>query len=489
MIQNNDKMKSRKMGLSRRDALKSLSLLGSGIIVTPGLAVYASRPNQKKSISKRPGILAIGVNSRGMRVALNACNYGKMVACCDADTATFGKFQAELRAYQSEDPVYYTDYIDALERDDVDMVTIGTPDHWHALMITDALKAGKDVYAEKPMTLTITEGIAVCNAVRKSDRIVQVGTQQRSEYDGVFLKAVAIAKEGILGNRLKATAYVPKKRTVKEVYPVTNPPASLNWDRWCGPVQELRYCPQRCHKDWRGFVETGHGAITDWGAHHLDIANWALGVDNTGPVEISGEGIFPYGKDATYAVITGEKPSSSLPNSFSIVRDYQAEMIFGNGNSIIITDKPLPAAFADHSNGLLIEGEHGSIFMSRQTTGFDFQGSLGENIKNDKPLQQRIIDRVMKLYKGKTPAFLVEEMTGERVVSPHMKNFFDCMEDGNEPISDVFSAHRANSSALLAHASILLGRTLKWNADNQEFWNDNEANRLLARPYREPYSL
>ena len=477
-------MKKAKMSLSRRDALKKMALMGSGLVITPGLPAKSLKRSNKSLPGNRPGILAIGVYTRGMHVALHACNYGRVVACCDADTATFGKFRAAVRQYQSEDPVFYTDYRDALKRKDVDIVIIGTPDHWHTIMLADALEAGKDVYIEKPLTLTIAEGMAVCEAVRKSDRVVQVGTQQRSEFDGIFLKAVAIAKEGILGKKLKATAYLPKTRTSKEVYPVTNPPDSLNWDMWCGPVQKLPYCPQRCHLDWRGWVETGHGTITDWGAHHIDIAQWALGVDHTGPFEITGEGVFPHGKEATLEVITGKKPSSSLPNSYSAVRDYHAELKYENGHTLRVTDEPLPPEYSAHRNGLLLEGEEGSIFMSRRTRGFDFDGTLGEAIKNDNALQQKINNRVIQLYKKKTPAYLVDEMDEAQASTAHMKNFIDCVMDRSEPISDVFTAHRANSSALLAHASMLLGKTLKWNPNRQEFVGDVPANQLLSRAYR-----
>ncbi len=482
-------MNTKSMKLSRRDALKSISLLGTGMLVAPVIQARSMKSSGKKSPQDKPGILAIGVNSRGMAVAMHACNFGTMVACCDADTATFGPFQARLKRYQSEAPVYYTDYKAALQRDDVDVVTIGTQDHWHALMTIDAIKAGKDVYLEKPMTLTIGEGKAVCEAVRNSDRVLQIGTQQRSEYDGIFLKAIAIAREGILGGNLKATAFLPKKRTEKDIYTVTNPPNSLNWDKWIGPVQELPYCPPRCHKNWRGFVETGYGALTDWGAHHVDIAHWALGVENTGPIEITGQGTFPLGKDNTLALINGKVSSSAFPNMYSIVRDFEGTLTFENGHVIQVTDKPLPASFAHHENGLLLEGDKGSIFMSRQTDGFNFEGSLGEQIKNDKDLQKQINEKVIALYKGKVPAYVQEERTGEAVARPHMKNFFSCVEDRSEPISDVFTTHRANSSAILAHSAMLLDRKLSWEPDKQEFTADDEANGLLFRPYRAPHEL
>ncbi len=348
--------------LSRRDAVKTFTILGSGLFISPGMSAKSLHRNKQKLPGNSPGILSIGVHKRGLAGALGACKFGKMVACCDVDTAHFADFQERVRGQQDFDPVYYTDYKAALERKDVDIVTIGTPDHWHAMMIIDAIEAGKDVYVEKPMTLTIAEGIAVCNAVKKTGRVVQVGTQQRSEYDGLFLKAVALAKGGILGKKLKATVFLPiSSKTMKDEFAVTDPPGTLNWGIWCGPVGKLSYCPQRCHGSWRSWVETGHGTLTDWGAHQIDIAQWALGADHTGPVEITGEGIFPHGNEATLALLTGRKPSSSMPNSYSTVRNYKAELKFKNGNTILINGQEPPPAYAKHNTGLLLEGENGYI--------------------------------------------------------------------------------------------------------------------------------
>ena len=480
-----------KQTLSRRETLKRLTILGSGLFIAPGLSARSLNMRKRILPGNSPGILAIGVRQRGLAVAYGAAQYGKIVACCDVDTSTFAKFQARMKDIQSFDPVYYTDYRSALERKDVDIVTIGTPDHWHALMIIDSLNAGKDVYVEKPITLTIAEGIAVCEAVRKSGRVVQVGTQQRSEYDGLFLKIVAIAKEGILGRKLKATVFLPAPYTgVEEEFPVINSPDSLNWDRWCGPVEKMAYSNERCHSSWRRWVETGHGTLTDWGAHHIDIAQWALGVSHTGPVEITGEGIFPHGKEATLDVITGQKPSSSLPNSYSTVRDFKAELKFKNGNIIVIEGRKPAPDYAKHGIGLLLEGEEGDIWVSRGQGGYCFAGSLADEINNDRALQQKINDSVIQLYKGKTPTFMsAEVVAGDIFPTAHMKNFIDCVKDRTEPISDVFTAHRANTSAILAHSAMLLGRPLKWNPDRQEFIGDEQANRLLKREYREPYTL
>jgi predicted dehydrogenase len=480
-----------KQPLSRRNAIKTFTILSSGLILAPGMSAKSLGLKGKNLPSNGVGILSIGIRRRGLAVAMGACNFGTMVACSDVDTATFAGIQARLRKYQSTDPVYYTDYRAALEREDVDIVTVGTPDHWHTKILIDAMEAGKDVYVEKPMTLTIAEGITVCEAVGKSGRVIQVGTQQRSEYEGAFLRAVALAREGFLGKTLKATVFIPSTyhRGTEEL-PIIDPPDSLNWDRWCGPVQKLPYCPERCHATWRSWVETGYGPLTDWGAHHIDIAHWALGAEHTGPVEIAGEGAYPHGRQATLDVITGKNPTSSLPNSYSTVRNYKAELRFKNGNTILINGLQPPPEYAMHNTGLLLEGENGNIWVSRDGPGYQFAGSLAEEINNDRAMQQKLGDMVIQLYKGKQPAWMdPEEVMGDIAPSAHMKNFVDCVKDRSQPISDVFTHHRANSSALLAHTSMILGRPLQWDPDRQEFAGDEEANQLLSRPYREKFGL
>ncbi len=477
--------------LSRRNAIKTIGLLGSGMFISPTLSATPMQTGKKrKSLNKELGVLSIGVRKRGLAVAMGASNYGKMVACCDVDTAVFGAFQKKLASYQDSVPVYYIDYRQALERKDVDIVTIGTPDHWHALMIIDAIEAGKDVYVEKPMTLTIDEGIAVCEAVKRTGRVVQVGTQQRSEYKGIFLKAVAIAQLGILGNKLTASVYIPSSyRGATEVFPVTEAPDSLLWDQWCGPVQKFPYTAERAHAQWRLWVETGHGPLTDWGAHHIDIAQWALGVDQTGPVKIRGNGTFPLGREKTLAAILGQNTDSPLPNSFSTVMDYSAELTFKNGNVIKIDGKRNRPDNLPGQNGLLLEGENGNIWVSREGRAFEFEGNLADEINNNKVLKQQIDDKVIELYKGRVPAWMDAELIGDIVPTAHMENFVNSVKDRADPISDVFTHHRANSSAILAHSSMILNRTLEWNPEKQKFVGDNEANKLLSREYRAPYSI
>ena len=232
-------------------------------------------------------------------------------------------------------------------------MTIGTPDHWHTKIVIDAVKAGKDVYCEKPLTLTIDEGKLLCRPVRDSKRIVQVGTQQRSSAQ--FLMAVAVAQSGRLGKVLQATCFIGAGPTGGP-FPTTDPPPQLNWNQWLGQCPQVPYTPQRCHGAFRWWLEYSGGKLTDWGAHHLDIAQWALGYDKSGPVEVDGNGQFPMipNEFDPVAFFAGE---AKLPNGFNTATQFEVTLRYANGSSMVVKHGP--------GNGILIEGEKGRMYVNR----------------------------------------------------------------------------------------------------------------------------
>ena len=186
-------------------------------------------------------------------------------------------------------------------------------------------------------------------------------------------------------------------------------------------------------------------------------------------------------------MVAGKITSSSLPNSYSTVRNYKAILKFKNGSIIHINGQQAPPDYARHSAGLLLEGENGSIWVSRREKDYQFGGSLAEEISNDKGLLERIEKRINQLYNGQVPAWRDAGVIGDIIPTSHMENFVNCVKDRTQPVSDVFTAHRSNSSALLAHSAMLLGRTLQWDPDTQKFINDDQANQLLGRKYHKPY--
>ena len=422
-------------------------------------AAWAGAPAIVRAAAKAdgPSFLAIGVGGRGTAISVGSAAFGRVVACADVDTAQIDAYLKHLSKVQAEPPQIYRDYREALERKDVDAVTIGSPDHWHARMLVDAVRAGKDVYVEKPMTLTVAEGDLVCRAVKESGRVVQVGTQQRSEYDGIFLKAVALARLGHLGKKLGATVMLPSRYGKPGgPLPFAEPPATLDWERWQGPAPASKYCPQRCHRSWRNWLETGCGPLTDWGVHHIDIAVWAINADPLATIEVSGQGTFPHGREATLEAMLGRKPFSALPNFSSTVTEYEATVRFAGGHELHIDGSGRPPAAGRGANGLELAGEAGKVWATRSGQEHSL---VGEAFKQAEAKDaDRLMEEVVRLCKGRKPKWVAAQKIGDIVPTSHMDDFVQCIRTRQEPVSDVFSHHQANTVSQLAHIAMLVGR-------------------------------
>lgn len=452
---------------SRRDFLTQTSLglaaasLGCSIALA-GEGKRAAKGSKRGAVGRVRGrkgpwkIAAIGTGGRGSTIGHAAAEFGQMVACCDVDRAHAERFAAR---YEGKCQIY-EDYRKLLERKDIDVVTIGTPDHWHAPIAIAALRAGKDVYCEKPLTLTIDEGKQICRAVRETGRVFQVGTQQRSEFKQMFLEAVAMARTGRLGHPLKITCSIGGMK-VEGPFPTRKPPDGLNWDFWLGPAPLVPYCPERCHSTFRWWLEYSGGKLTDWGAHHVDIAQWAAGCEETGPVEIEGRGNFPT-LPPDFKPVEFFAGKTTLPNSYNTATEFNVHLRYANGCEIIVRDGP--------GNGLWIAGPKGEIFVSRQKL-------TGAPVEKLTAAEQAWLDgEVRKLYRGREPG-------------SHMGNFLACVQDRSLPISDVFTHHRSVSACHLCNIAMLLKRKLRWDPQQELFLGDDEANALLSRPRRASYAL
>ncbi|MCP5113558.1 MAG: Gfo/Idh/MocA family oxidoreductase [bacterium] len=402
------------------------------------------------------GVLAIGVRGRGRAIGVLAGGHGRVVAACDVDEASYGRFFERLDPEQPQRPELYRDYRQALERNDVDVVTVGTPDHWHTRIVLDALHAGKDVYAEKPLTLTVDEGKRIRDAVRETGRVMQVGTQQRTEFEQRFLKAVAIARSGRLGKKLKATCFIGKGRAGGP-FPVVDAPSTLDWKMWLGPAPDVEFVTERCHGTFRWWFHYSGGKLTDWGAHHIDIAHWALGLENTGPLEIRAKGKFPIGRKRTLDHLLGKIPAQAMPTSYNTVTEFRVRIKFAGGNRIEVRHGP--------GNGVLLEGAEGSLFVNRK----ELTGDVVRAIAADTNESARLTEEVHRLYGGEPPKW-------------HMDNFIDCVKNrGRRPISDVSTHHRSVSSCHLANIAMLCGRKLRWDPEAEDSPGDAEASWLLKR--------
>jgi predicted dehydrogenase len=451
---------------SRRQFVKrSLALATSAAVPV----FWARRGESGEAANERLRIGCIGVGGRGTLVGNTACRLGEKIACADVDRQRAERFAGGQAAA-------YTDYRELLDRRDIDVVTVGTPDHWHTRIVIDAVEASKDVYSEKPLTLTIDEGKKLCQAVKDTGRVVQVGTQQRSSAQ--FLMAVAIAQSGRLGKALTATCYIGGGPTGGP-FATADPPPHLNWDVWLGQCPKVPYTPQRCHGSFRWWLEYSGGKLTDWGAHHLDIAQWALGFEQSGPVEIEGKGEYPMIPDDfdPVAFFAGKQ---RIPNGFNTATRFEVTLTFAGGSKMVATHGP--------GNGIMIEGEKGRIYVNRAR----LSGKPIEDLTQAD--RDRLAEETVRLYKGKPidPAGVTTDASNtgrDQATVEHMRNLFACVKDRSQPVSDVFTHHRAVSSCHLCNLGMLLGRKLRWDPAKEDFIGDEQASALVARPQRAPYGI
>lgn len=438
---------------SRRQFLKSATLFAGASAALPRFFV-ATDLRATESPNARPNVAAIGVGSRGSGIGHEAARFGNMVACCDVDRGHADRFAAK---YNGKCAVY-GDYRKLLYRKDVDAVTIGTPDHWHVAIAVAALRSGRDVYCEKPLTLTIDEGKLICRVVKETGRVFQVGTQQRS--DARFLTAVALARSGRLGKTLTATCSIGTGPSGGP-FPTGAPPAGLDWDFWLGQAPRVDYTRERCFGTFRWWFEYSGGKLTDWGAHHVDIAQWGLGYENSGPVDIEGTGALP-GIPADFNPVAFFAGRQKLPNGYNTATTFTITLKFANNSRIIVRDGP--------GNGVWFKGDKGEIFVSRSK----ISGQPIDELTDDD--RRWLATEMDKLYKGMPR-------------HGHMGNFFECIRARKEPVSDVVSHHRALSSCHLSNLSMLLKRKLRWDPAAQTFIGDAEADALLSRPRRKGFEI
>jgi myo-inositol 2-dehydrogenase / D-chiro-inositol 1-dehydrogenase len=445
-------------GTSRRQFLQT-SAAAAGAFAVP---LWWRKAHGQQSAGDRLTLGAIGTGvysdrytgkgdhpGRGMTIALQAATLGDMVAVADVNLPHARFFQERL----GKELEIHQDYRRLLDRQDIDAVTIGTPDHWHVKCAIDAMRAGKHVYCEKPLSLTVDEGRQLLKVAEETGKVFQVGTQQRSEYGRNFLKAIVIARSGRLGDKLHALVSVGESEQGGP-FENTNPPAELDWDMWLGQAPQVPYCPERSDFDFRWWLEYSGGQVTDWGVHHMDIALWALGLENTGPCAIEGKGSFP-----------------QIPNGFNVAVDFDCNLTFADGQVCRLYSGP---------NELIISGEQGRIRVNRGgLTGRPVE----ELIKED---EDRINDEIVKLCHGKDPS---GANGSDDKAGAHMQNFFDCVQDGGKCISDPWTHHRSVSACHLANIAMLLGRRLEFDPEQEVFVGDEQANAMLRREQRPEYSI
>jgi predicted dehydrogenase len=343
------------------------------------------------------------------------------------------------------------DFRQVLDRKDVDAVIIATPDHWHALMAVAALRAGKDVYVEKPLSLVLREGRIIVDEARRSKRVCAVGSQQRS--GAHYIEAVRLIGEGAIGTVHHVHAGMTRNAmpgfVARELRGGLTD--ALDWDMWLGPAPKVPFDPFRAIYHFRWFWDYSGGQMTNWGAHHLDIARWALGA--RAPKAVAGFG-------GRYAI----KDGGETPDVQQVLYQFDSGVVSWSTREVNEGDRA----------GLVFYGTKGTLDLARsgytirpETWTGDADGATGK----------------------RAPAMDAREVKGGNLDEQHVRNFLDCVKSRQRPNADVEEGHLSAVMCHLGNLSTRLGRSLTWDAERERVVGDNEANALLTKPYRKPWTL
>ena len=447
---------------SRRRFLQSSAALG----VTLALRPLVDRAEGFQSANDRPVFATIGLRNQGWSITRKSFKFADFAALADVDEQVLEANVAKTERAQKRKPDAYADYRKILERKDIDAVMIATPDHWHTKIAVEAMLAGKDVYCEKPLTLTIAEGKLIEKVVKDTGRVFQVGTMQRSESAQRFLQAVALVQHGRIGKVTKVTCGINGMIASPKI-PVAAVPDGLDWERWLGPAPKVDYraLPEmregygggvplysNCHYSFRNWHEYSGGKLTDWGAHHVDIACWALGASDTGPSKIT-----PLDFSLPVEYRDGHP---TVADQYNAATQFNIRVDMPGGVEMLIT--------SEGDNGILFEGTKGRFFVNR-----------GKIV--GKPVEQ-LADQPL-------PEDAIEQVYGGPVSANHTANFIEGMRSRKQPISDVWTHNRMLEICHLSNIAMRLNRPLQWDPERREVIGDDQANTFLAREPRAGYEI
>ncbi|MDX1679291.1 MAG: Gfo/Idh/MocA family oxidoreductase [Akkermansiaceae bacterium] len=408
----------------------------------------AQDANVIKSPNERPRMALVGAGAMGTGDARNSLRFADLVAICDVDDR-----HSENRAQQLTEknggrkPKTYGDFRKMIDEEKIDVIINGTPDHWHTLINMYAAKNGKDIYSEKPLTLTIDEGKRLVKVVRDNKRVLQTGTQQRSS--ARFRMACEMVRNGRIGKLKEVKVWLPAglRGGPFDSAPV---PEGLNWDFWQGQAEAHDYVPERCHRDFRNWWDYSGGTMTDWGAHHMDIGYWAVGLKAPSKVE-------------------GTPLAKPIPGGYTTFSEYECRFEFPNGVIYKVhtttDDNPFGGVVVKDGqrNGIKFIGENGWIWVNR-----------GELQAHDKGIfREPLPDDAERLY----------------VSNDHRGNFFECVASRKDPICPVEVGHRSATVCHLGAIALRTGKKLNWDSEKEFFVGEHadEANSYVAREMRAPY--
>jgi predicted dehydrogenase len=440
--------------VSRRRFLQAASFVSAAAAGLPAWFVEESRsygqdPKPTTSPNDRPRVALIGCGGRGMALSKEAKPYADVVAVCDVDEKHVAN-----GAYEHKGAAEYHDFRKAIAHKGLDAVLCATPDHWHTLVNLHAMRQGKDVYSEKPLTLTIDEGKHVVRTSRETRRILQTGSQQRS--DARFRLACELVRNGRVGKLKQVMVAIPAGPGPNERGPFKPAPVpkELDWEMWQGQTPEHEYVPQRCHFTFRYWYDYSGGTVTDWGAHHNDIALWGMGQERSGPTTIEAKPL-----------------SEMVPGGYTAFSDYRIVYTWPNGiEHVCYSERYDNGTGGPVSNPAPGETHHGVKFIGSDGWIYVTRGKI--EASNPDLLKQELPASAERLYVSRN----------------HMGNFIECMRTRKPPIAEAEIGHRSVSVCHLGNIALRLGRKLTWDPKAEAFVGDDEAQRFLARTMRKPWS-
>jgi len=432
---------------SRRDFVRRSVAAGAGVFVFPSIIPSSALGmGGKIAPGNRVVMGAIGTGSQGMSNMgdfLDLKDAVQFVAVCDVDSAHLAKAKETVdRANKNTDCRTYSDFREFLEKEKLDAVSIAIPDHWHGIIYTEAVNKKLHVYGEKPICRTIKDGQTIVAAVKKNNIIWQTGSWQRSQSN--FRLGAELVINGRLGKLKNIEVGLPDGGRGIGTPPVQDVPPELNWEMWLGPAPKVEFRGVS-HWNWRWILDYSGGQLTDWAGHHIDIANWGAGFEHTGPVEISGTGVYP------------------PEGIYNVPVEYDFLCKYANGVEMRVAN----ASRLKLGMGATWYGDRGWIHVDRG-------GGTGRISASDPKILEEVIgENEIHLYKSEN----------------HWQNFVDSVHAGTQAIAPIEVAFRAISVGLLGEIAMTTGQTIHWDPDKEEIIGNPAASRLLSRPYRQPWTL